>query len=223
MPGKISADLIVFDLDGTLVDSLPDLAAAANHACRALGLPEHPAAVIRQMIGGGEKTFVRRFIGEEHQDLFEEALGLYLAHYTDHCSDRTRPYPGVKETLAALAAVKRLAVLSNKMERLSRRVVQLMGLEPLFAAVKGGDSYGVLKPGPQGLAALIKELGAAPERTLMVGDKPADILAGQSAGARTLAVTYGYGEAASLLAAGPDALVGAFPLIQDVLDLAKPS
>jgi phosphoglycolate phosphatase len=223
MRGIIPADLIVFDLDGTLVDSLADLAAAANHACRALGLPEHPAAAIQQMIGGGEKTFVRRFIGEEHQDLFEEALGLYLSHYAAHCGDHTRPYPGVKETLATLAAAKRLAVLSNKMERLSRRVVQLMGLAPFFAAVKGGDSYGALKPAPAGLAALIKELGAYPEYTLMVGDKPADILTGRSAGARTLAVTYGYSDAASLQAAGPEAMIGAFPQIQDVLGLAKPS
>ncbi len=213
---KIPADLIVFDLDGTLADSLPDLANAANYACRKLGLPEHPVKAIQQMIGGGEKTFVRRFLGEENQGHFEEALGLYLEHYSRHCGDHTRLYPGVKETLAALPA-KRLAVLSNKMERLSRQVVEVMGIASFFAAIKGGDSYGALKPSPEGLAALIKELRGEPGRTLMVGDKPADVLTGREAGAHTLAVTYGYGELESLHAASPEAMIDSFSRLKDFI------
>jgi phosphoglycolate phosphatase len=218
MPEKIPVDLIVFDLDGTLVDSLPDLAAAVNHVCRTLGLPEHPVAAVQQMIGGGEKTLVRRFLGEANQGYFEAGLRLYLSHYSAHCGDRTRPYPGVKDTLAALSTKKRLAVLSNKLERLSRRVVEVMGLAPFFVAVKGGDSYGALKPSPEGLAALIRELGASPARTLMVGDKPADIVAGRGAGAHTLAVTYGYGEALSLREAGPDLMIGRIIELTDWLE-----
>jgi phosphoglycolate phosphatase len=214
---KIRVKLIVFDLDGTLADSLPDLTAAANYVCRRLGLPEHPASDIREMIGGGEKTFVSRFIGEENQRLYPQAMDLYLEYYFQHCGDQTRLYPGVKETLEAFSD-KHLAVLSNKMERFTRRQLEVLGIAHLFAAIKGGDSYHTLKPSSQGLAALIQELGRMPAETLMVGDKPADILAGKGAGAHTLAVTYGYGELEVLKAAAPDAIIPAFPCLRDLID-----
>jgi phosphoglycolate phosphatase len=214
MTVKIIADLIVFDLDGTLAATVPDIAAAANHACRSLGLPEHPEKAVQQMIGGGERNFIQRLVGSEHEDRFTEALELYLDYYSRHLVEQTRLYPRVKETLAALAD-KRLAVLSNKLERLSCRIVELLQIAPFFAAVKGGDSYGVLKPASGGLVALIKELGQSPKRTLMVGDKPADILSGRGAGAHTLAVTYGYGELESLRAAGPELTISYFPALQD--------
>jgi phosphoglycolate phosphatase len=207
-------DLIVFDLDGTLVDSLPDLAAAANFALRRLGLPEHPPAVMQQMIGGGEKKFVRRFLGPDHQNLFDDALALYLEHYSRHCGDHTSLYPGVRETLARLPHLK-LAVLSNKREDLSRKVVQVMGLGNFFAAVRGGDSYGALKPSPEGLRALINELGGNPARTLMVGDKPEDVLAARGAGTRVVALTYGYGDPEALTALSPDSLLDRFPPLLD--------
>jgi phosphoglycolate phosphatase len=108
-----SIDLIVFDLDGTLVDSLPDLASAANGALRRLGLPEHPLEAHQKMIGRGEKNYVRRFLGSGNQHLFDQALNLYLEHYSQHLGDRTRQYPGVTETQARLSPLK-MAVLSNK-------------------------------------------------------------------------------------------------------------
>jgi phosphoglycolate phosphatase len=214
MPPAI--DLIVFDLDGTLVDSLPDLAVAANYALRQLGLPEHPPADHQKMIGGGEKTYVRRFLGPDHQHLFDQALALYLEHYSRHLGDRTRVYPGVTETLPRLSSLK-MAVLSNKREDLCQRVVQVMGLAGFFQAVRGGDSYGVLKPSPEGLGALTRELGAEPARSLMVGDKPEDVQTGRGAGVGTAAVTYGYGDAAKLTAAQPDNLLEAFSQVADLL------
>ena len=202
-------DLMVFDLDGTLVDSLPDLAAAANAALRRLGLPEHPVEAHRKMIGQGEKTFVRRFLGPEHEHLFHQALTLYLEHYSQHLGDFTSVYPGVVETLDRLSHLK-MAVLSNKREDLSQQVVQVMGLAGFFNTVRGGDCYSVLKPSGEGLQALIKELGGEPARTLMVGDKPEDILAGRGAGARTAAVTYGYGEAEAITASAPEYVLSDF-------------
>lgn len=213
---KIKVDLIVFDLDGTLADTVPDIAAAANRACRYLGLEEHPDAAVQQMIGGGEKEFIRRLIGPEHADRFDEALALYLDYYSRRLVDRTRLYPGVKETLAALPG-KKLAVLSNKLERLTRGIVERLGLAPFFAAIKGGDSYGALKPDPEGLTALIEELDQFPERTLMVGDKPADVLAGRGAGTHTVAVAYGYGEPVALKAAAPGAMLHSLPHLLDCL------
>jgi phosphoglycolate phosphatase len=213
---KIKVDLIVFDLDGTLAATVPDIAQAANRACRRLGLAEHPEAAIQQMIGGGEKNFIRRLIGPEQEDRFDEALALYLDYYSHHLVDKTRLYPGVEETLAALSG-KKLAVLSNKLERLTRGIVERLGLASFFAAVKGGDSYGALKPASQGLAALIQELGESPGFTLMVGDKPGDVLTGRGAGAHTVAVTYGYGEIEALKAAAPEVLIGSIARLKEHL------
>ena len=211
-----SINLIVFDLDGTLVDSLPDLAMAANHALRHLGLPEHPLEIHQKMIGGGEKNYVRRLLGDEHQHLFPQALELYLAHYSRHLGDQSRVYPGVVDTLDRLSSWK-MAVLSNKREDLCRGVVETMGLADFFQVVRGGDSFGVLKPSSEGLGALIRELGEEPTRTLMVGDKPEDILTGRGAGVHTAAVTYGYGEVSAITAAQPDNLLTSFSQLADLL------
>ena len=209
-------DLIVFDLDGTLVDSLPDLAAAANAALRRLGLPEYPVEAHRKMIGRGEKNFVRRFLGPEHEHLLPQALNLYLDHYSQHLGDFTSVYPGVVDTLARLSHLK-MAVLSNKREDLSRQVVQVMGLSGFFQTVRGGNSYGVLKPSAEGLNALIQELGEDTSRTLMVGDKPEDILAGRGAGARTAAVMYGYGDSEAIVASAPEHFLGNFDHLADLV------
>jgi phosphoglycolate phosphatase len=204
----LNVDLIVFDLDGTLADSLPDLTAAANYVCRRLGLPEHRPAAVKEMIGGGEAAFVRRFLGPQGQEHVEAALELYLEHYAKHCGELTRLYPGVPEVLRFLSAKgKTLAVLSNKRQSLSEEVLRVMGILGFFAAVRGGGPDLALKPSPEPLAALMGALGREAGRTLMVGDKPADILTARGAGAQVAAVTYGYGDPAVLQAAAPDFLL----------------
>jgi phosphoglycolate phosphatase len=209
-------DLIVFDLDGTLADSLPDIANAANYACRRLGLPEHPAAAIKQMIGGGERKLVERFLGPGQEGLLEEAFGLYLDYYRRHCGDLTRLYPEVKETLSLLRG-KKMAVLSNKRQSLSEQVLRVTGIFPFFAAIRGGGEEMPLKPSPEPLLALIREVQGDPSRTLMVGDKPGDVLAGKGAGTLTLGVTYGYGEPSAVMAAGPDFLADHFAAITGIV------
>jgi phosphoglycolate phosphatase len=208
-------DLIVFDLDGTLVDSVPDLAAAANYALTRLGLPEQTVEAHKKLIGAGEKNFVRRFLGPDYQELYDQALALYLEHYSQHLGDETRVYPGVMETLTRLTPVKK-AVLSNKREDLARQVVEVMGLSGFFQAVRGGNSYGALKPSGEGLSTLIKELGSDPGRAFMVGDKPEDILAGRGAGARTVALTCGYSDPEVLAAAKPDFTLDSFSQLTDL-------
>lgn len=213
---KIAVDLIVFDLDGTLADSLPDLTEAANFACRKLGLPEHAPEAIKGMIGGGERKFMERVVGAGYQGYLEECLKLYLDYYTRHCGDLTRLYPGVPETLARLAP-KKLAVLSNKLQRLTEEVLRVMGILPLFAAVRGGGTNLPLKPSSEPLQALLGEMGVAPGRTLMVGDKIADIHTGRGAGTFIAAVTYGYGELADLAAAAPDFLLSRLTQLPDLV------
>jgi phosphoglycolate phosphatase len=215
-PEKIAVDFIVFDLDGTLADTLPDLTAAANFACRTLRLPEHPPEAIRGMIGGGERKLIERVVGPAHQGLVDEGLKLYLEHYTRHNGDLTRLYPGVAETLPRLGG-KKLAVLSNKLQRLTQQTLEALNLAQFFVAIRGGGSHLPLKPAPDPLAALLAELGAEPRRTLMVGDKIADIRTGRGAGAYTAAVTYGYGDLDSLSAASPDLLLARFSQLPEVL------
>ena len=212
----LEIDLIVFDLDGTLADSLPDIATAANHACRSLGLPEHAPEAIMRMIGGGERKLVERFLGPGREGLVEEAFGLYLDYYSRHCGDFTRLYPGVKETLPLLRG-KKLAVLSNKRQSLTEAVLRVTGIFPFFAAIRGGSEEMPLKPSSAPLLALIKEARGDPARTIMVGDKPGDVLAGKAAGTLTLGVTYGYGEPAAVAAAGPDFLVDSFAAVKDII------
>jgi phosphoglycolate phosphatase len=213
---KITVDLIVFDLDGTLADTLPDLAAAANFACRRLGLPEHSPEAIRGMIGGGERKLIQRLVGPAAQDRVEDCLKLYLDHYTRHNGELTRLYPGVTDTLARLAG-RNLAVLSNKLQRLTQQALEAIDLARFFVAIRGGGEGIPLKPAPDHLLALTADLGVKPARTLMVGDKPADIRAGQGAGACTAAVTYGYGDPDSLRAASPDFLLQQFSQLPDIL------
>jgi phosphoglycolate phosphatase len=208
--------LIVFDLDGTLADSLPDIALAANYACRALGAPERSTEALKAMIGGGERKFVARFLGPGREALQEEALKLYLEHYRRHCGDLTRLYPGVAETLPRLGG-KKLAVLSNKRQDLTEEVLRVLGVGKFFAAVQGGGEELALKPSPEPLLALIRKMGEEPGHTLMVGDKPADVLAGKGAGTLTCGLTCGYGEPGAVAAAGPDFLIHSFPEVVNIM------
>jgi phosphoglycolate phosphatase len=214
-PG-IAVDLVVFDLDGTLADTLPDIAAAANFACRRLRLPEHPPEAIRGMIGGGERIFIERLVGPAHSERLPECLELYLDHYTRHNGELTRLYPGVAETLARLRG-KKLAVLSNKLQRLTQQTLDALDLARFFAAIRGGGSAHPLKPAPHHLLALITDLRVGPTGTLMVGDKVADIMAGRAAGAYTAAVAYGYGDLDSLTAASPSFLLARFSQLPDIM------
>jgi len=216
MTPKIAVDLIVFDLDGTLADTLPDLTAAANFACRRLGLPEHPLEAIRGMIGGGERKLIERLVGASHQDRVEECLQLYLDHYTRHNGELTRLYAGVAETLARLAG-RKLAVLSNKLQRLTQQALEAIDIARFFAAIRGGGEGLPLKPAPAPLLSLTADLGVGPSRSLMVGDKLADIRAGHEAGAFTAAVTYGYGDLEALTAASPDFLLARFSQLPHIL------
>jgi phosphoglycolate phosphatase len=216
LTGKIDPDLIVFDLDGTLADTIADVAAAANFACRRLGLAEHSQKAIRGMIGGGEHKLMERLMGPAHQDRVDECLELYLEYYTRHNGDSSRLYPGVAATLERLAG-RRLAVLSNKLQRLTQQALEALDLARFFAVIRGGGPGLALKPAPDQLLALTAELAVGPARTLMVGDKPADIQAGRAAGTFTAAVTYGYGDLDSLTAASPDFFLPRFSQLPDLL------
>ena len=191
---------------------MPPIMPAAGWACRSA-----PPEAIAGMIGGGERKFMERLVGPAHQALTDDCLKLYLDYYSRHCGDLTRLYPGVPETLEKLAG-KKLAVLSNKLQRLTEQVLAALGLARCFAASRGGGAGLPLKPAAEPLMALIQDLGAEPGRTLMVGDKPADVSTARGAGAHIAVVTYGYGELASLQSANPDFLLARFDQLVDIVE-----
>ena len=193
--------LLIFDLDGTLVDSRLDLANSVNATLRHFELPELPCDVIASYIGDGAPMLVRLALGDpDDSRLIDDALAFFLAYYREHKLDNTTVYDGVKESLTAIrfsrnggrALERTFAVLSNKPVHPSRAIVQAFGLEEKFVSVYGGNSFETKKPDPLGINTVLSETGVRPEEAVMIGDSHVDIETGRSAGTWTCGVTYGF-------------------------------
>jgi phosphoglycolate phosphatase len=197
------ARIAVFDLDGTLVDSVDDLHASVNHALGAVGLPPRTRDEVRGFVGEGARLLLARAV-DPHAELVEPALAAWRAHYREHCLDRTRPFPGIEALLAGARCP--LAVLTNKPGEMSRRILAGLGLLPRFAAVVGGDEA-PRKPDPAGLLGIVARLGAAPGDAVMIGDSRHDAATALAAGVPFVAVTWGLSTRADLARAGATAFV----------------
>jgi phosphoglycolate phosphatase len=189
---------LLLDLDGTLVDSLPDLTAALNALLAAEGRPALAPAQVRTMVGDGVAKLVERGLaatgGVPGPSALKNAVARFTGTYEAAVAVESRPFPGVPETLAALRTEGwRLAVCTNKLEAASRALVEALGLSTLLDAVAGGDSFAVRKPDPGHLTAILERLGAAPEAAVMVGDSRNDVLAARAAGLPVIVMAYGYG------------------------------
>lgn len=186
------------DLDGTLVDSIPDLAAAANHTRAAFGLPPLDAARIRYHVGDGIPSLVHRALTDERDGQapagqHAEALRLFLAYYGEHLADHTRPYPGVVDTLAAMrAAGFRVALLTNKAEAPARKLVEALDLARFFDLIVGGDTLAEKKPSGLPLRHVAARFDLDPAEIAMVGDSHNDVATARAAGSTAIAVSYGY-------------------------------
>jgi phosphoglycolate phosphatase len=196
-PALASARGIVFDLDGTLIDSRRDITTAINGMRAERGLPPLSVAEVRTMVGEGARVLVRRALppGTGKDDL-KQALASYLARYAEVCLDTTRPYPGVLPMLAAVAQSFFLAVLSNKGEALSRRILQGLGLDRYLREVVGGDSLPTRKPNPGGLFLLADRMGIPAGQLLLVGDSPIDAATARAAGCAFALAMWGEGATA---------------------------
>jgi phosphoglycolate phosphatase len=188
------ARLIVFDLDGTLIDSRRDLADATNALLEELGAAPLPVDAVAAMVGEGAAVLVRRALTAAGLDpLTPGALDRFLVHYDARLVAHTRPYPGMPETLDALRAVAPLAVLTNKPQRATGRILGALELEAYFARVVGGDTPLGRKPDPAGLLHLAEATGVPPDATVLVGDSPIDRETARRAGARICLARYGFG------------------------------
>lgn len=185
--------LIIFDLDGTLVDSALDIALSVNELLEVLGRERLPIPRVVGFIGEGVSKLLDRSLGGASRDQLDRAHELYLPIYRRRLLEHTRPYPGVLEALSALVGTRGLSVLTNKPLRESRLLLEGLGLDHFFSAVYGGDSFRARKPDPAGVLELMREHGAASAETLFVGDSAVDFETARRAAVRFCLVTYGFG------------------------------
>jgi len=208
-----AAAAFLFDLDGTLADTLPDLAASTNHVRTLHDLPPVPDATVRGFLGDGAQALLRRALAERSLDeaALERAFERYAEHHAQHCHDRPRLFPRVAEHLGALRDRGHpIAIVTNKPERFAAPVVRSLGLHEFTSVVVGGDTLKTRKPDPAMLAHALRLLGAEASGATMVGDGLQDLRAGKALDLRTIACLYGYGDPGALIAAGPDALWSQF-------------
>ena len=189
--------LILFDLDGTLIDSEQDLANSVNAMLRHFGRKELPLEVIDTYIGDGAPMLIRRALGDPaHASFLQEALNYFLLYYREHKLDTTLPYAGIPEALEQAATLdgttRQMAVLTNKPVRASRDILAGLGLSKFFFQTYGGNSFETKKPDPLGAQTLMREAGAEPEETIMVGDSEVDVLTARNANLWSIGVTYGF-------------------------------
>ncbi|HLG81627.1 MAG TPA: phosphoglycolate phosphatase [Bradyrhizobium sp.] len=192
-----ASSLIVFDLDGTLVDTAPDLITALNHVLAREGLPPVPLASARNMIGAGARKLIERGLEAEGRAVTVDELNRmtadFIEFYAAHIADASRPFEGLEAALDDLASRgHRLAVCTNKLEWLSRRLLDALGLTGRFAAICGADTFGVSKPDPAILRQTVAKAGGALASSIMVGDSGNDIGVARRAGMPVIAVSFGY-------------------------------
>jgi phosphoglycolate phosphatase len=196
IPGH-TAKLLIFDLDGTLIDSRQDLSNSVNAMLRHYRRPELPQEVIASYIGNGAPMLVRRSLGDPDDENFvQDALLYFMAWYREHKLDHTYVYDGIRESLEAIHISRngqpvKMAVLSNKPVGPSRAIVEALELGKYFFQVYGGNSFHTKKPDPAGVQALLEEAGTKPEETIIIGDSDVDVLTARNAGIYSVAVTYG--------------------------------
>jgi phosphoglycolate phosphatase len=185
---------LIFDLDGTLVDTKADLAAATNYMLQALGLPTLTLSQVEHYIGDGARVLVERALGPNQSFLVDQGLAIFLEYYTEHLLVHTRPYEDIKILLEDAQAHGRvLSILTNKPEAPTRVILSGLGVAHYFTAVIGGDTFRVRKPDPQGVIYLQQLTGLPLEQTLLIGDSRIDVETGRAAGIATCGVTWGFG------------------------------
>ena len=215
--------MVLIDLDGTLVDSVPDLAYCADTMLERLGMPKRGEAKVRQWVGNGVERLIKRALidrldGEPDEALYAKALPVYMALYKDNVSTRSRLYPGVKEGLDFLrGAGYKLGCITNKAASFTEPLLKDLGVYDYFAIVVSGDTLPVKKPDPLPLLHAARFFHSTPERALMVGDSISDVTAARAAGFQVVCVSYGYNHGQDIRSANPDAVIDSLAELSGLL------
>jgi len=185
--------LLMFDLDGTLIDSRLDLVLSVNATLRHMGRPELPHEAIYKLVGSGAAILVQRALGQgATEEESQRGLEYFLRYYREHMLDNTVAYPGVREALEMLKE-RSLAVLTNKPVKFSQAILDGLGLARYFRVVYGGNSFATKKPDPEGARVLLREFQASPKEAMLVGDSEVDVRTARNAGTWSCGVSYGLG------------------------------
>ena len=217
--------LVIFDLDGTLIDSRLDLVHSVNAALRHIERPELPEDVIASYVGDGAPKLIRRALGAEadNEELARAGLEFFLSYYREHKLDHTRLYDGIVDAIRAIQGrngfSRKMAVLTNKPVVPSRAIVEALGLGAFFSTVYGGNSFATKKPDPEGARVILRETGVSAENALMVGDSHVDVATAQNAGLSSCGVMYGFAPH-TLRDNPPDVVVDSAAELGELFELA---
>ena len=216
--------MILIDVDGTMVDSVPDLAYCVDEMMKQLDMPTHGEAKVRNWVGNGVERLVRRALigkldGEPDEALYDQAYPIFLDLYTDNTSKRSCLYPGVKEGLEYLKDEGyQMGCVTNKAAQFTEPLLKELGVYDYFSIVISGDTLPEKKPDPMPLLHAAKYFNVAPEQALMLGDSISDVKAARAAGFRIVCMTYGYNHGVDIREAKPDAIMDSMAELPDILD-----
>ena len=215
--------MVLIDVDGTLVDSVPDLTYCVDEMMKQLNMPTHGEAKVRNWVGNGVERLVRRALigqldGEPDEALYEKAYPIFLALYTENTSKRSCLYPGVEEGLEYLKGEGyQLGCVTNKAAQFTEPLLKDLGVYDYFSIVISGDTLEKKKPDPMPLLHAAKYFNVAPEQALMIGDSISDVKAARAAGFRIACMTYGYNHGVDIREAKPDAVMDSMAELPDLL------
>jgi phosphoglycolate phosphatase len=227
MTPPLTSPLLVFDLDGTLIDTAPDLVDTLNVVFAREGMAPVPFDIARTYIGTGARTMIVRGAEADGRELppakLDQMFADFLAHYGEHVADRSKPFPGLTDALDELAAAgHRFAVCTNKLERLSLLLLDALALSHRFDAICGADTFEMRKPDPEVLRRTIKAAGGDPQRAIMIGDSATDIRTARAAGVPVIAVDFGYTER-PVAELGPDRIISHFAQLPAAVSALAPA
>ncbi len=210
-------ELIIFDLDGTLIDSRQDIANAVNFTLRKVGLTEKSLTEISSYIGMGVEDLIRKSLADKQSTLFKKAISIFEQYYRKHSTDNSTLYPGVKEILNFFKNKKKL-IITNRNREFAILTLKTTGIYDYFEDTIGGDDTSCMKPSSCPLDRFSQRLDINKERTIMVGDMDIDILTGRRAGIITCAVTYGIGKIEDILRAKPDYIIDNLLKLKEIIN-----